>query len=174
MPLTYKFVELSVVTEEALEQTVNEWVRRGWTFDGVRFVMSDASRRPTMAFVSFVRQVQEAGEGGWLRSLEELSRDDSAPRRPPSGEPVPRDEGALRRRAPVQHIELGELDLGDDDVHLEVGEPSDEPHEPAPVPPPLPAAAAKPQRSRRASTHPEVAAPGPRRRPVARRGRRTR
>lgn len=50
----YKFVELSVVTDESLESTVNEWVAKGWVFDGVHFVVSDASRRPRMAFVAFV------------------------------------------------------------------------------------------------------------------------
>jgi len=53
--IEYKFVELSIVTDETIEATVNEWVGRGWQFDGIRFVVSDASRRPQMAFVSFVR-----------------------------------------------------------------------------------------------------------------------
>jgi hypothetical protein len=57
MGLTYKFVELSVVTDESIQETVNEWVGQGWTFEGIRFVVSDASRRPQMAFVSFVRTV---------------------------------------------------------------------------------------------------------------------
>lgn len=56
MALEYKFVELSIVTDESLEQVVNEWVGRGWLFDGVRFVTSEASRRPQMAFVSFTRE----------------------------------------------------------------------------------------------------------------------
>ena len=56
MSLRYKFVELSTVTDDSLEECVNEWVALGWTFDGIRFVMSEASRRPTMAFVSFTRQ----------------------------------------------------------------------------------------------------------------------
>jgi hypothetical protein len=53
--LRYKFVELSVVTDETLEQTVNEWVGQGWQFDGIRFVTTEHSRRPAMAFVSFTR-----------------------------------------------------------------------------------------------------------------------
>ncbi|HVV87547.1 MAG TPA: hypothetical protein VHE35_31115 [Kofleriaceae bacterium] len=53
-PLVYKFVELSIVTDETLEACVNEWVSQGWTLDGIRFVTSEASRRPAMAFVSFV------------------------------------------------------------------------------------------------------------------------
>ncbi len=53
--LRYKFVELSTVTDEAIEDAVNEWVGRGWEFDGIRFVTNEASRRPAMAFISFVR-----------------------------------------------------------------------------------------------------------------------
>jgi hypothetical protein len=53
--LRYKFVELSIVTSETLEEAVNEWVAQGWAFDGIRFVTTEASRRPCMAFVSFVR-----------------------------------------------------------------------------------------------------------------------
>jgi hypothetical protein len=68
MGLTYKFVELSVVTDETIEQTVNEWVGQGWAFEGIRFVVSDASRRPQMAFVSFVREVSEDVENGPGRS----------------------------------------------------------------------------------------------------------
>ena len=59
MPLEYKFVELSVVTDESIEEAVNAWVSRGWTFDGIRFVTTEASRRPQMAFVSFTRDVTE-------------------------------------------------------------------------------------------------------------------
>ena len=54
-PLIYKFVELSIVTSETIEECVNAWVAQGWTFDGVRFVTTEASRRPAMAFISFVR-----------------------------------------------------------------------------------------------------------------------
>ena len=53
--LRYKFVELSIVTDEAIENVVNEWVARGWALDGIRFVTTERSRRPAMAFVSFVR-----------------------------------------------------------------------------------------------------------------------
>ncbi len=53
--LEYKFVELSIVTDETIEEAVNAWVGRGWTLEGIRFVTSEASRRPQMAFVSFTR-----------------------------------------------------------------------------------------------------------------------
>ena len=54
-PLRYKFVELSIVTDESLEAAVNEQVVEGWQLDGIHFVTSPASRRPAMAFVCFVR-----------------------------------------------------------------------------------------------------------------------
>jgi hypothetical protein len=55
MALRYKFVELSTVTDETLEAAVNEWVARGWELDGIRFVTTEASRRPAMAFISLTR-----------------------------------------------------------------------------------------------------------------------
>jgi hypothetical protein len=42
--LRYKFVELSVVTDEALEGAVNHWVGRGWQLDGIRFVVTEHSK----------------------------------------------------------------------------------------------------------------------------------
>jgi hypothetical protein len=56
MALEYKFVELSIVTDETIEEAVNAWVQRGWLLEGIRFAMNDASRRPQMAFVSFTRE----------------------------------------------------------------------------------------------------------------------
>ena len=72
MALEYKFVELSIVTDETIEEAVNAWVARGWIFDGIRFVTSEASRRPSMAFVSFTREV----------TRESVPADPSAPRGP--------------------------------------------------------------------------------------------
>ena len=57
MKLEYKFVELSIVTDETIEEAVNAWVSRGWLFEGIRFVTTEASRRPSMAFVSFTREL---------------------------------------------------------------------------------------------------------------------
>ena len=62
MALAYKFVELSTVTDETLEEAVNEWVRKGWALEAIHFAMRDSSHRPAMAFVSFVRH-QKEGEG---------------------------------------------------------------------------------------------------------------
>ena len=53
--MVYKFVELSVVTDETIEEAVNAWVSRGWQLEGIRFAMSEASRRPQMAFIAFTR-----------------------------------------------------------------------------------------------------------------------
>lgn len=57
MAIQYKFVELSIVTDSTLEDTVNEWVGLGWQLEGIRFVTSEHSKRPAMAFVSFIRDV---------------------------------------------------------------------------------------------------------------------
>lgn len=55
MALTYKFVELSNVADDTLEECVNKWVREGWTLDAIRFVVTEHSKRPAMAFVSFTK-----------------------------------------------------------------------------------------------------------------------
>jgi hypothetical protein len=57
--IQYKFVELSIVTDETIEEAVNTYVKQGWQWDGIRFVTTEASRRPQMAFVSFVREAPE-------------------------------------------------------------------------------------------------------------------
>ena len=53
--LKYKVVETTTVTDEALEHILNEWVAAGWSFDEVRFVTKEGSRRPSMAFIFFSR-----------------------------------------------------------------------------------------------------------------------
>jgi hypothetical protein len=63
MSLIYKFVEISIVTDESIEEAVNAWVGRGWQWDSIKFVTTDASRRPQMAFISFVKEARvEQGE----------------------------------------------------------------------------------------------------------------
>jgi hypothetical protein len=57
--LIYKVIETSTVTEDILEKILNEWVPRGWHFDSIQFVVRDASKRPSMAFLFFVREVRE-------------------------------------------------------------------------------------------------------------------
>jgi hypothetical protein len=52
----YKVVETSVVTDEVLERILNQWVQKGWAFDSIQFIIRDASKRPSMAFLFFVRE----------------------------------------------------------------------------------------------------------------------
>jgi hypothetical protein len=54
--LQYKVVELSSVSEETIEEALNEWTGKGWTFDTLQFAMRDSSKRPAMAFVLFTRE----------------------------------------------------------------------------------------------------------------------
>lgn len=53
--LTYKVIELSSVSEETVESTLNEWTAKGWQYDGMQFAMRESSKRPAMAFVLFTR-----------------------------------------------------------------------------------------------------------------------
>ncbi len=54
--LTYKVIELGTVTEETIEETLNDWTAKGWRYDGMQFAMRESSRRPAMAFVLFTRE----------------------------------------------------------------------------------------------------------------------
>jgi hypothetical protein len=61
--LGYKVVETSVVTDESLEAIINDWIGKGWQFDGIQFAMRESSKRPAMAFVIFTREAASpAGE----------------------------------------------------------------------------------------------------------------
>ena len=60
--LIYKVIETSTVTEDIIEKILNEWVPQGWQFDNIQFVIRDASKRPAMAFLFFVREVREVSE----------------------------------------------------------------------------------------------------------------
>jgi hypothetical protein len=51
----YKVIELSTVTDDAIESVLNEWTAKGWVFDGIQFAMRESSPRPSMAFVTFSR-----------------------------------------------------------------------------------------------------------------------
>jgi hypothetical protein len=53
--IRYKVVETSDVTDESLEQILNEWTEQGWALDTIQFAMRDSSKRPAMAFVTFTR-----------------------------------------------------------------------------------------------------------------------
>jgi hypothetical protein len=56
MSIVYKVVETSDVSAESLEKILNEWSAQGWRFEMVQFAMRDSSKRPAMAFVTFVRE----------------------------------------------------------------------------------------------------------------------
>jgi hypothetical protein len=55
--LQYKVVELSSVSEETIEEALNEWTHKGWRFDTLQFAMRESSKRPAMAFVVFTSEV---------------------------------------------------------------------------------------------------------------------
>ncbi len=54
--LIYKVVEVNTVSEDILEEVLNEWTEKGWHFEGMQFAMREASKRPAMAFVTFTRE----------------------------------------------------------------------------------------------------------------------
>ena len=60
MALRYKVVECSSPTDEDLEGVVNEWIEKGWRFEGFHFAMRESSKRPAMAFVTFTREDDES------------------------------------------------------------------------------------------------------------------
>jgi hypothetical protein len=55
MASAYKVVETSDVTDGSLEQILNEWTSQGWRLESIHFAMRESSRRPSMAFLMFVR-----------------------------------------------------------------------------------------------------------------------
>jgi len=54
--LIYKVVEVSMVSEDTLEEVLNEWTSQGWHFDGMHFAMRESQKRPSMAFVIFTKE----------------------------------------------------------------------------------------------------------------------
>jgi len=55
----YKVVEVNTVSEDTLEEVLNEWTAGGWHFEGMQFAMRESSKRPAMAFVIFTREKEE-------------------------------------------------------------------------------------------------------------------
>ena len=53
--MKYKVIETSQVTEDSLEEILNRWTAEGWRYDGMQFVVKESARRPSMAFVLFVK-----------------------------------------------------------------------------------------------------------------------
>ncbi len=54
--LIYKVVEVNMVSEDTLEEVLNEWSTQGWHFDGMHFAMRESQKRPSMAFVIFTKE----------------------------------------------------------------------------------------------------------------------
>jgi hypothetical protein len=59
LPMLYKVVEVNSVSDETLEEVLNEWTAKGWRFDGLHFAMRESSKRPAMAFVVFTREGED-------------------------------------------------------------------------------------------------------------------
>ena len=53
--LVYKVVEVTPVTDEELEKTLNRWTAEGYHFMGIQFAMRESSPRPSLAFVIFIK-----------------------------------------------------------------------------------------------------------------------
>lgn len=51
----YKVVELTEVTDERLEEALNEWTTAGYRLESLHFAMRESSKRPSMAFLVFTR-----------------------------------------------------------------------------------------------------------------------
>jgi hypothetical protein len=58
----YKVVEVTSVTEDMLEEALNDWTRQGWRFEGMQFAMRESSKRPAMAFLLFTREEKGGDE----------------------------------------------------------------------------------------------------------------
>ena len=54
--LKYKVVELTTVSEDMIEGTLNEWTAKGWTFAGLHFAIRESQKRPSMAFLLFTTE----------------------------------------------------------------------------------------------------------------------
>jgi hypothetical protein len=54
--LKYKVVELSMVSEDVLEEALNEWTAKGWHYETMQFAMRESQKRPSMAFLIFTRE----------------------------------------------------------------------------------------------------------------------
>lgn len=57
--MQYKVIETSEVTAESLEEILNRWTAEGWRHDGMQFVVKESARRPSMAFILFVKEEED-------------------------------------------------------------------------------------------------------------------
>ncbi len=58
--MQYKVIELSRVTDEAIEETLNHWTQEGWKWVDMRFAMVEGIRRPAIAYVFFTKNTTKA------------------------------------------------------------------------------------------------------------------
>jgi len=61
--MKYKVIETSQVTEDSLEEILNRWTAEGWRYDGMQFVVKESARRPSMAFILFVKGDEDDAGG---------------------------------------------------------------------------------------------------------------
>ncbi|MCL2102625.1 MAG: hypothetical protein FWH25_01150 [Syntrophorhabdaceae bacterium] len=55
----YRVTELTEVTDQSIEETLNREVSEGFRFESIHFVVQPGNRRPTMAFLFFTRMGQK-------------------------------------------------------------------------------------------------------------------
>ncbi len=53
--IEYKVVEISVVVDTEIEEVLNEWSKKGWQLDRITYAMRESQKRPSMAFVIFIK-----------------------------------------------------------------------------------------------------------------------
>ena len=58
----YRVVELSEVSDQAIEEVLNRESGEGFRFESIHFVTQQGNRRPAMAFLFFTREVRPGGE----------------------------------------------------------------------------------------------------------------
>ncbi len=58
----YKVVEVTDVCDQGIESAINRCAEEGYRFDSIHFVTQPGSRRPTMAFLFFLRKEAPPGD----------------------------------------------------------------------------------------------------------------
>ena len=57
--IEWRVVELTIVTDQEIQQVLNREAREGWRFESIHFSVWEGSKRPAMAFLMFVRPRHE-------------------------------------------------------------------------------------------------------------------
>lgn len=55
---SYKVVELTRVTDDEIENSLNTWTKEGYVLENIQFAMAESSKRPAMAFILFTREAK--------------------------------------------------------------------------------------------------------------------